>query len=142
MSTPGSGRRGTTVFMPPVGSQQSKGALREHGPDRRIVAVMITYSWNPGGEVFPVRRGRTLIGRGEECDIRLLEDPALSHVHSYITFDTDFVLRDMISLSGTDLNGAPLNQQVKRLPNFARIRTGSTQWVFVIIDPDLIAHGH
>ena len=105
--------------------------------ERRIIAILITYSWAPGGQLFPVREGRNLIGRGEECEIRIPEDPMLSQVNSHITFRQSFVLGDMVSMSGTDLNGEPVEEQFRPLENHAQIRTGSTHWTFVIIDPAL-----
>jgi hypothetical protein len=101
---------------------------------RKIVGVLITYSWKPDGQMFPVREGRNLIGRGEECDIRVLEDSTLSQVNSHITFRKSFVLGDMVSMSGTDLNGEPVEEQFRPLGNYAQIRTGSTRWLFVMLD--------
>lgn len=95
----------------------------------------MTYSWKPEGQIFPVREGRNLIGRGEECDIRIPEDPMLSQVNSHITYRRNFVVGDMVSMGGTDLNGEPVEEQFRPLENHARIRTGSTHWVFVVIDP-------
>jgi hypothetical protein len=108
-------------------------------PSRKILAILVTYSWNPAGQLFPVREGRNLIGRGEECEIRIAEDPVLSQVNSHITFRQNFVLGDMVSMSGTDLNGEPVEEQFRPLGNHAQIRTGSTHWTFVIIDPALTA---
>jgi Inner membrane component of T3SS, cytoplasmic domain len=106
-----------------------------------VVAVLVTYSWNPQGQVFPLREGRNLIGRGEQCDIRVTEDVTLSDVNSHITFRESFVLGDMVSMSGTDLNGEPVEEQFRPLENYARIRTGSTQWIFIIVDASLAARG-
>lgn len=88
--------------------------------------------------MFPVREGRNLIGRGEECDIRIVDDPSLSQVNSHITFRKVFMLGDMVSMSGTDLDGKPVEEQFLPLPNFSRVRTGTTQWFFVIVDPQLL----
>lgn len=133
------GRRGHTVYMPPGSSTPDAGAnaAAPAVAARRIVAILITYSWKPEGQVFPIREGRNLIGRGEECDIRIPDDPMLSSTNSHITFRQNFVLGDMVSMSGTDLNGQPVEEQFRPLDNHARIRTGSTHWHFVIVDPGL-----
>ena len=128
--------------MPPSAaqSQAAGGPLAAPLPraaERKILAVLVTYSWKPEGQVFPVREGRNLIGRGEECDIRVLDDPMLSQVNSHVTFRQSFVLGDMVSMSGTDLNGEPVEEQFRALGNYAEIRTGSTHWLFVVIDPAL-----
>jgi type III secretion system (T3SS) inner membrane Yop/YscD-like protein len=131
------GRRGSTVYMPPQpGPAAGRAApVAPVQPARKMVAVLVTYSWKPEGQMYPVREGRNLIGRGEECDIRVLEDAAMSQVNSHITFRQKFVLGDMVSMSGTDLNDHPVEEQFRPLGNYARIRTGSTHWIFVILDP-------
>lgn len=93
----------------------------------------MTYSWKPEGQLFPVREGRNLIGRGAECDISIPDDPTLSNVNSHITHRKSFVIGDMVSMSGTDLNGAPIEEQFVPLPNYSTIRTGSTHWTFMSI---------
>ncbi len=136
---PPAGRRGETLYIPPTTSpaEGASGAVAAppRAQGRKVIAVLVTYSWKPDGQVFPVREGRNLIGRGEECDIRVPEDPMLSQVNSHITFRRSFVVGDMVSMGGTDLNGEPVEEQFRPLENYARIRTGSTQWVFVVIDP-------
>ena len=134
---PGGGRRGHTVYVPPP----QAGAASDQTPaprlaQRKIVAVLVTYSWKPDGQIFPVKEGRNLIGRGEECDIRIADDPMLSQVNTHITFRRNFVVGDMVSMGGTDLDGEPLEEQFKPLGNYARLRTGSTHWTFVILAPD------
>lgn len=131
------GRRGQTVFMPftPSASNIAQSEQVPRAAGRRIVAILITYSWLPEGQVFPIREGRNLIGRGEKCDILVREDNVMSEVNSHITFRHNFVLGDMVSMSGTDLNGEAVEEQFRPLTNYARIRTGATNWIFVIVDP-------
>lgn len=135
VGVPATGRRGNTVFAPPPAQSQAGAVPTPRAAARRIVGILTTYSWKPEGEIFPVREGRNLIGRGEECDICVPDDPMLSQVNSHITFRQSFVLGDMVSMSGTDLNGEPVEEQFRPLGNYAQIRTGSTRWTFVIIDP-------
>jgi hypothetical protein len=141
--------RRKTVFAPPPAegeaeagqpaqsSQAVPGQMSQsrRTPDRRIVGVLVTYSWKPEGQVFAVREGRNLIGRGAECEVSIPDDSTLSNVNSHITYRKSFVIGDMVSMSGTDLNGAPIEEQFVPLPNYATIRTGSTQWTFMAIQP-------
>ena len=140
-SAPSSGRRGHTLYVPPsagdAGVAMAPAAPRAQ--ERRVLGVLITYSWKPEGQIFPIREGRNLIGRGEECEIRIQEDPSLSQVNSHITFRQSFVVGDMVSMSGTDLNGEPVEEQFRPIKNYSQIRTGSTHWTFVILDPSLAA---
>lgn len=139
---PGAARRGHTVYLPPNAEGTAPGDTpAPRLAERRIVGVLVTYSWKPEGQVFPVREGRNLIGRGEECDVRIADDPMLSKVNSHITFRRTFVLGDMVSMGGTDLDGQPVEEQFRPLGNYARIRTGSTQWIFVVLDPEAAASG-
>lgn len=82
-----------------------------------------------------MREGRNLIGRGEHCDIHVPEDPVLSNENSHITFRKTFVVGDMLSMSGTYLDGEPIEEQFRPLPNYSKIVTGSTQWTFVMLHP-------
>jgi hypothetical protein len=100
-----------------------------------VVGVLVTYSWKPEGQVFPVREGRNLIGRGTECEICVPDDPTLSNVNSHITYRKNFVIGDMVSMSGTDLNGEPVEDKFVPLPNYSTLRTGSTHWTFIVIEP-------
>jgi hypothetical protein len=102
---------------------------------RRIVGLLLTYTWRPEGQIFPLREGRNLIGRSPECEIAIPEDPHLSETNSHITYRKNFVLGDMVSMSGTDLNGVPVEDSFVKLPNYAQIRTGSTHFTFITAEP-------
>jgi hypothetical protein len=102
---------------------------------RRIVGMLVTYSWKPDGEIFPIREGRNLIGRDPDCEVCISADQTMSGRNSHITFRTTFVVGDLVSMKGTDLNGDPIEQQFLSLPNYAVIRAGSTQFTFIAIQP-------
>jgi predicted component of type VI protein secretion system len=103
-----------------------------------VIAVLVTYSWKPEGQVFPIREGRNLIGRSDECDVKIPEDAMLSTVNSHITFRQSFTMGDMVSMGGTYLNGEVVEEQFRPLKNLSTIRAGSTQLLFVIVDPKLL----
>ena len=63
----------------------------------------------------------------------------MSSVNSHITFRRSFMVGDMVSMGGTDLDDEPVEEQFRLMANYARIRTGSTQWFFVIVDPSLVS---
>jgi Inner membrane component of T3SS, cytoplasmic domain len=135
------GRRGDTSLMPPSETQMptheapSPSAPPARASERKIVGVLVTYTWSPQGQVFPVREGRNLIGRGEQCEIRVPGDSKMSDVNSHITYRQRFVVGDMVSEGGTYLDGQPIEEQFVPLQSYARIRTGSTQWTFIALDP-------
>jgi hypothetical protein len=105
-------------------------------PARKIIGVLITYSWQEQGQVFPVLEGRNLIGKDPaQCDICIPQDATLSAVNTFITFRRQFLIGDKVSMSGTDVDGEPIETEFVPLRNYAKIRTGSTYWTFVSIQP-------
>jgi Inner membrane component of T3SS, cytoplasmic domain len=101
----------------------------------KIVGVLVTYSWNPKGQIYPLREGRNIIGRDKDCEISIPEDQTLSSRHSHITYIQNFVVGDLVSESGTDVDGLPVEQQALELKNYATIRVGSTQLTFIALAP-------
>lgn len=103
---------------------------------RKIVGVLVTFSWSDQGQIFPVLEGRNRIGRDPgQCDIVISQDETLSAVNSHIVFRKNFVIGDDVSMGGTDVDGEPVESEFVPLRNYARIRTGSTHWTFVALQP-------
>ncbi|MGH9765168.1 MAG: FHA domain-containing protein, partial [Blastocatellia bacterium] len=111
--------------------------LPKAGAQRRIVAILATFSWSPDGEIYPVREGRNYIGSDPECDICVTQDPQLSSRHATILNrgkGAQFIIDDEKSMNGTLVNG--VNVEMKQpLGNYARISTGATAWTFIILEP-------
>lgn len=123
--------RPKTVFRGVPAAQAS-----EIQAGRRIVGVLVTYSWKPEGEVFFLRDGRNIIGRDSaESDIAIPNDPEMSSRNTFIAYRKNFVIADAMSLGGTDMDGEPVEEQ-KRLRNYSTLRTGSTFWTFISFDPE------
>ena len=120
----------------PFNSGQRRPQTLSVDPNRKIVGVLITYTWVDTGQIFPILEGRNLIGNDpDQCDICIPEDATLSAVNSFITFRRNFIIGDKVSMSGTDVDGEPVESQFILLKNYARIRTGSTHWTFVAMQP-------
>jgi len=120
----------------PVASGSRRPQTIAVDPGRKIVGVLITYSWQESGQVFPVLEGRNLIGKDpEQCDIAIPQDATLSAVNSFITYRRHFLIGDRVSMSGTDVDGEPIETEFVPLRNYAKIRTGSTYWTFVSVQP-------
>ena len=128
--------RESTVYRP-VGGLAPEGspATPSVAKDRKIVGILVTYSWTPEGQVFPVREGRNFIGRDRECEICVPDDQTLSARNSHITYRQNFVIGDMVSMTGTDLDGVPIEEQFHSLSNYSTIRAGSTYFTFIAIKP-------
>lgn len=132
----GSGPRGTgdrkkTRFKTP---EPATGSVPEPGA-RRIVAVLVTYTWRPEGQLFPVYEARNYVGSDGDCEICLDLDDQISARHATIIYrGNDFWINDKESLNGTYVNGESVEER-QRLPNGARIQTGATVWKFVSLEP-------
>jgi hypothetical protein len=138
-------RSKTQFYSSPGQSSSTQGGTTGEpaaAPGRKIVGIIVTYTWSPDGRIFPIREGRNLIGRDpSKCDIAVPEDDTLSAVNTHITFRKSFVIGDNVSMSGTDVNGEPVEEQFKPLSNYSTIRTGSTTWTFITVNPDDPAAG-
>ncbi len=124
--------------MPPQGRRTVYGTPSPSLPSvtkaRKIVGLLVTYSWRPEGQVYEVREGRNLIGRDPSCDICVTEDETMSATNSHITFRQSFVIGDMVSMMGTDVNGIPIEQQFTSLDSHSLVRAGSTHFTFIAVE--------
>ena len=115
------------------------------GDTRRLTGMLVTYTWRPEGEYFPVREGKTFIGNGDvsseafhrRCDVHLPHDQTMSAEHALILCrQGNYEILDQISSNGTFLGGQMLKaNQGTELPNYAEIKTGSTLWTFIMVNP-------
>jgi hypothetical protein len=103
---------------------------------RRIVAVLVTYSWRAEGQVFNVYEGRNYLGRDADCEISLSADTQMSGRHSGVFYrGGQFVITDEKSMNGTTVNDVDVPLTGAPLGNYATIKTGATTWRFIIIEP-------
>ena len=103
---------------------------------RRIVGILVTYSWRGEGQLFPIREGRNFLGSDPEGDVALDLDDKLSGRHTVILYrGRGFWINDADSMNGTFMNGECIEEKA-RLPNHAEIRTGSTVWRFVALEQE------
>lgn len=81
-----------------------------------------------GARDWPLRHGTTIIGRGEEADIRL-PDVGMSRRHARLAFDGhSAVLTDMGSTNGTLINGIRIGEQLLNSGDY--IQFGGTTLVY------------
>jgi hypothetical protein len=142
----GSSRR--TKEMPSGGGAPQGGGYAGRGESRRIVGVLITYTWRPEGQLFPIREGKNFIGSGRvssdtshhECEIQIPIDDRMSSEHALILCRQDrqgtlrYDLYDQKSSNGTFLNEEMLLSPVP-MEDQALIKTGDTLWQFFKIKP-------
>ena len=82
------------------------------------------------GRVVPVTTSRVVVGRSRECDIRV-DDGNVSRRHCEIAQEspTSWVVSDLGSTNGTDVNGRKVSRRTK-LDDGDRITVGGTELVF------------
>jgi FHA domain len=115
------------------------------GDTRRLAGILVTFTWRPEGEYFPIREGKNFIGSGDVsseavhrgCDIQVPQDNTMSSEHALILCrQGNYEILDQISSNGTFLGGQMLkSNQGTDLPNYSEIKTGSTVWTFIMIKP-------
>jgi hypothetical protein len=138
---PPEANRVTRAMAGPVEQSGHVGA----GETRRITGVLISYTWHPEGEMFPIREGKNFIGSGDvsseayhrSCDVCIPQDSTMSAEHALILCrQGNYEILDQISSNGTFLNGQMLKaNQGTDLPNYAEIKTGATLWTFIQVKP-------
>jgi hypothetical protein len=128
-----------------------KGTVVGTTDTRPITGALITYSWRPEGQLFPIRAGKNFVGRGEigseavqrNCDVLVTQDEQMSGEHALILCQQGkHQIIDQMSSNGTFLNGQMLMaNQTTELGNYATIQTGRTMWTFIKVDaPQVVEH--
>jgi two-component system cell cycle response regulator len=75
-------------------------------------AYLVVLAGSSVGEMYKVEKDRTVMGRGENVDIRLI-DEGISREHAQVVRDGNRnILEDMGSTNGTYCNGARVERQV------------------------------
>lgn len=130
----------TKVFPSQSIPSPSTGGHGGRGDKRRIRGILITYTWHPQGDLFPIREGKNYIGAGTvnrepgdpQCDIYVTDDQKLSSAHALILCRQGrFDIVDLESTNGTFINEEMIPIQGTELPDTASLRTGSTTWTFM-----------
>jgi len=127
--------RRTELFSTPAPEPPARGT----SDNRKIVGVLLSYTWNPYGQLYEIRQGRNHIGagqiRGEDgvVDIHCPDDTDLSADHAMILVQgTEFTIQDLASVNGTFVNGTQIRPGAfEPLPSPSEIKTGQTVFSFV-----------
>lgn len=83
-----------------------------------------------GPRLVLLENPRSMIGKGEACDVRVETDAAVSTLHAVLErFQRWWVVRDLGSRNGTFVNGVRIHSE-HRLRSGEEIRVGSTRIVF------------
>ena len=98
---------------------------------RYVVGWLVALNGASRGEAFPVRMGRTVIGRDRRSDIAINDDQASAH-HADLVFRPEerrFILMDHNSTNGTYVNESEIEPRRDLAPKDV-IRIGSHRMLF------------
>lgn len=141
----GSSGGGRETRVVPSGPPSGSGGQAGEVDTRRIMGILVTYTWRPEGQLFIIRKGKNFIGAGKisseithrECEILITTDNMMSSEHALILCRHGrYDLIDQKSSNGTFLNGEMVPVAGTTLDNYDEIKTGSTVWKFIMVEPD------
>ncbi|MBR1923191.1 MAG: FHA domain-containing protein [Paludibacteraceae bacterium] len=101
---------------------------------RKLIAVLVSYSHNPQGVLYPIYEGNNFAGRNEGNDIRVPDDHYMSRRHFQILFtpaEGIFRLYDEHTANGLYVNGE--FKREAELQSGDVIVVGATKFVFLAI---------
>jgi diguanylate cyclase (GGDEF)-like protein len=102
----------------------SRENVEKEAGDERDRAYLIVLAGSSVGEMFILNTSRTVIGRGNQADIHII-DEGISRRHAEVMQEGDRVfVRDLGSTNGTFLNGHRINEHP--LKDGDKIQVGST----------------
>jgi hypothetical protein len=91
-------------------------------PERELVTLMLA------GRVHPITSYSVVIGRSRECDLRIADDNASRRHAEVVQEGTSYLVVDLGSTNGTELNGRRITRE--KLADGDRITIGATDIVF------------
>lgn len=95
-----------------------------------IRATLKVISGAEQGRTFPLSMSTTVIGRGDQADVRI-DDDAMSRRHTEVSYrNLEFRVRDLDSSNGTFLNGSEVKEYALR--NGDKIMAGETLFLFSV----------
>ncbi len=119
---------GATMVYRPKPSEEESAEDEEAALAREVVAL------TTNGTRYEMDKGRMLIGRSTDCDIRLA-DPNVSRRHAELRREgASYWIVDLDSTNGVEVNGRRLKRA--RLEHGDRITLGSTELVFEALPGD------
>ena len=90
------------------------------------------------GRVHPLRVGRNVVGRNDDCDV-VLEDGRVSGQHAFVFIRSEDASFIDVSSNGSVVNGSVIHGDQVVLQNHAVITLGGTTLVLVIVPEQLLS---
>ena len=131
----------TMIFRPKPttddSSSDAPGSQEMPADRRRLEGWLVSYTLDPAGVDFRVVEGQNIIGRGQECHIRIHQDPKISSTHAILFFrGGKVVLSDELSSNPTFIDGDELGPGERMpVPDGAEISMGDHKFFFRKANP-------
>lgn len=116
------------VAEAPPAAPPPRKTLRMEEQRSPVVGWLVDLDGAQKGEDFRIREGRVVLGAGAGCDIALRNDFASEQHASLRVQDGEYVLTDLDSKNGTQVNGEPIARCT--LADGDHISIGETTYVF------------
>jgi hypothetical protein len=120
--------RGSTVEGGEIRQPMSDMPSPQRGEADGRPRLLVSTEGQDGQQIYDLTTPVTLLGRGTDCDLRLV-DPGVSRHHAEIRVEgPDVVALDLGSTNGTFVNGQPIRRVT--LADGSRVTLGRTTLVF------------
>ena len=108
-----------------------------------LVGWLVLLSGEQRGEVFPLREGKTMIGRDPSCQVRILDD-GISDTHARLLSEPGegearHVLVDLDSTNGTFLNERGRRIEREEVVDGDLLRVGDTELILKCLPKGAVA---
>jgi len=127
-----SSKRTRIVATPSAGKQpRSEDVVRDVG---KLIGWVVTFSWNPLGDDYRIREGKTRIGSDPTAEI-VLKDALVSADHAVLLHRGNALrIRDSFSTNGTFVNGQDVEDEPVVLKDGDTIKVGNTEFKLRLIE--------
>ena len=129
-----SASRRTMIGSAPVfGGSESVSQPLPSTETNKLVGWLVTFSWNPMGDDYRVREGKTHIGADPSQDI-YVDDAIASGEHATLLSKNNVLkIKDNFSSNGTQVNGEDIEDVPRVLKDGDSIKLGNTEFKLRLI---------
>ncbi len=101
---------------------------------------MVSFDFNPAGQDYVIRAGKTSIGKSRDNDVSLFFDNRVSDEHAFIIYrNGQCKVQDKSSTNGTIINGEDIGiGDVADLTNGDTLTIGGSTFIVCLLDKDQV----
>ena len=132
----GAGRRTALEDAEPISSAAQKAGAPVAGTRPKVRGFLVSYSFDPSGEFFPLREGRNIVGSGTEADVVIARDAAMSRSHFEVMIRNQTILiADNGSMNMTKVDGQEIWRNSVNAQHGSLVQAGKSTFIFVLVPP-------